>query len=819
MDQATRNQLKEGVTKSLSVAKELPWNVTTPDELGPTIMRFTNSHEPYFRRWAENWFTTMQYIFGQHCFKWSAKGGFAVDYDDLSRGGSQSSRVRPYTNIARIAVEALSSGLYSNAPAWDVHTTTRDSIDGRRQQRIMSKLLTAHFEQGMLDKDVMAGAFAFSVFGQIAWDTWFNQIGGRVMKLPRMGPQPSMDQQGMPVFNPIVGGYTTAPVPTLNSQGQPMAGENINYIRGPDGAVIYDTVTPGSVELGVLTPFEYRREVGSTGMHKSKYVQIFRLVDYDAFQDRYGILPGRTKHFGSIQPVSSTAMVWEFAFRLFSRLQYVTPPSSMDVGARWGGGSMSTLSRKVLVIEHYDKPHPIKWPIGRRVIIANGQCTHIGPPDFNTHKLDGWHPLSESQWNNPYPSSISTGPTQDLVVKNREIDNIDRNMALAVRRQLGSHYLVKIGSGIDPERLTGEPGLALEVTDPYGIRILHDEMPIAPAAVQYRAQNMAEAYDQSGALESQRGVTGESSSGYQTQLLQNSEEKRLAPARRAFRTSLANAGEKQLYCIHKNVLKLDDAVYSYLIQNAEGEFTPSDVVSFLATPLNVGTQIKIEESSMDFKSSAQLKADLAQAMTSNKAIADKIGTDANLFWQYMKLFNLKLRDRSVPHRERAERENEFFVDALRKGSFPGKAMTPRVLYEDDDTIHEDEHTEFIITYYEQVRDNHQLMFEFYVHMEQHRMNREQKEAKLMMQASLQAGPITQMSAMGGQMAPSLQQIGLDTQLKQQQAQQMGQTSEQTPKQEMGKLPGAPQGANPKAPQGATSEAAPTNAQRPGASRG
>lgn len=815
MEQATKAQLKEGVTKSLSIARDLPWNVISPDELGPVIMRFTNSHEPYFRRWAENWFTTMQYIFGQHAFKWSTRGGYAVDYDDIGRRDGQQTRVRPYTNIARIAVEALSSGLYSNAPSWEVNTTTRESVDGRRQQRIMSKLLTAHFEQGMLDKDVMAGAFAFSVFGQIAWDTWFNQTGGRVMKLPRMAPQPSLDQQGMPVMNPITGSYVTAPVPTLGSDGQPMQGQNVNYVRGPDGNVIYDTVSPGSTELNVLTPFEYRREVGSSGMHKSKYVQIFRLLDFDAFQDRYGILPGRTKFFGAIQPVSAMAMVWEFAFRLFSRLQYVTPPSSLDIGTRWGGGSISTLMRKVLVIEHYDKPHPVKWPLGRRVIVANGRCTHVGLPDFHTQKLDGWHPLSEAQWNNPYPSSISSGPTQDLVVKNREIDNIDRNMALAVRRQLGSHYLVKVGSGIDPERLTGEPGVALEVTDPYGIRILHDEMPIAPAAVQYRAQNMQEAYDQAAALESQRGVGMEGSSGYQTQLLQNSEDKRLAPARRAFRMSLAAAGEKQLYCIHKNVLKLDDAVYSYLIQNAEGEFTPSDVVNFLATPLNVGTQIKIEETSMDFKSRAQLKADLAQAMSSNPAIAEKIGTDANLFWQYMKLFNHQLRDRSVPHRERAERENEFFVDALRRGSFPGKAMTPRVLYEDDDIIHEDEHTEFIITYYEQLRDNPALMLEFYIHLEQHRLNKAQKMAEITMQASLQAGPITQMSAMQGQQAPGLQQIGIDTQLRQVQLQQQA----KAPKQEMGKQPGAPRGANPKAPGGAASEAAPLNQQRPGASRG
>lgn len=778
--------LRENAKKALSLDPDQPWNQVNHDKLGPCIMQFVENHEPYFRKWAESWFMTMQYVFGQHNFKWSSKNGYAVDYDQMGGGKSASSSyVRAYTNIARIAVEALTSGLYSNAPTWDVDTMGESATTGRKQKRIVSKLLEGMFESMMCDKDVSAASFIFSMFGQMAFESTWSQMAGRVMNVPRYNTGQGQDLVSYMAKNQTTGGLLQTPTPTKGPEGKPYLSNNINIATDENGKQIFDKIFTGTNQMNVLTPFEYRREVGSIGMHRTKYVQIFRLMDYDAWLDAYALIPGKTKNFNSIEPVFNSTNVWNFAMRFFARMQYVTPPAGAEYGGRWGSGMAGGLSKKVLVVEHFDSPHPEKWPEGRRVIIANGVCTHVTKPDYNTNKIDGWHPLSEAQWMNSYPSSIASGPMQDLVKKNRELDTMDSFIATAMRRSLGGQYLVKVGSGIDPNRLTGDPGMVHEVTDPYGIRILHDDMAIPPVVAQIRSMQKEDAYAQSGSLESQRGVVDEGSSGYQTRLFEEREEKRLAPARKQFRNALANAGEKNIYCLHKNAVQLDDQLMGYIIGNAAGDFTPSDVVSFLATPLQIGTKIKITDTSMFYKSSASKKADIAQMMQTNPALAQKLATDSRLFDKMMRVYNLEdMRDSSAPHRDRAARENETFLDMVNLGQGNKGMMYPRVLFEDDDIIHEQEHAEFAVMYYELFKDNQWFLLEYYKHMETHRLQKEEKQAKLLPGASLLTGQMQQMA--GGQQAPDLQQVFMDAQMKKMMAMQQG----GSPPGEPGKPPGA-----------------------------
>lgn len=760
--------LKYNAKKAMSMASDHPWNVTTPEELGPCISTFIDWHEPYFRKWAESWFMTMQYVFGQHNFRWSNKNGYAVDYDSLKdrQGGGSSSYVRAYTNIARIAVESLASGLYASAPTWDVDAVGDSATAGRKQKRIISKLLDGMFDTMMCDKDTAAAAFVFSMFGQVAFESLWNPMAGRVMTLKQYEDKQGADLVTYMADNPAIpGGLFQTPTPQTDSSGRPYLTQNVSPARDASGKEVYRKIYSGNNQMNVLTPFEYRRAVGSIGMHRTRYVQIFKLMDYDQWLDFYSQIPGKNKNFGAIEPVTSTSSVYQFAMRFYARLMFITPPSGSEFGSRWGANMVGGVSKKVLVVEHYDEPHPEKWGEGRRVIVSNGLCTHITKPDYNTNKIDGWHPLSEAQWMNSYPSSIASGPMQDLVKKNRELDVMDSFIATAMRRSLGGQYLVKTGSGIDPNRLTGEPGMVHEVTDPYGIRILHDDMAIPPVVAEIRNMQKEDAYAQAGALESQRGVVDEGSSGYQTRLFEEREDKRLSPARKSFRNALAGAGEKNIYCLHKNVIKLDDQLMGYLIQNAAGEFTPSDVISFLATPLNIGNKIRITDTSMLYKSSASLKADIAQMVSSNPAFAMKLSTDAKLYDQYLKIYGLEhMRDKSAAQRDRAERENETFLDMISMGPQSYGMMLPRVLFEDDDLIHDDEHTEFMIRYYELVKDNPEFMLAYYQHVETHRMQREVKAAKLLPGAALLTGQMQQLA--GAQQPPNLQQVSMDAQMKQ-----------------------------------------------------
>jgi hypothetical protein len=796
MDSAQKTQmLKSNVTKAMSLAPEDPWNQTTPEALGPCITQFIDGHESYFRKWAENWYMTMQYVFGQHNFRWSRRNGFAVDFDWLREKRSPSSYVRAYTNIARIAVESLSSGLYSNMPSWDVEAVDDSATSGRRQKKIVGRLLDGLFKTLQCDKDGAAAAFVFSMFGQMAFESGWNPMAGRVIEQPRYLKSQKPTFTSWMADNPIVpGSFIETPTAVKDPTGRPYLEDSWNIARDSQGREIVDRIFTGNPQLNVLTPFEYRRAVGSGGMHKTRYVQIFRLLDYDQWLDIYGQLGGKTRFFKDVQPVYAMASVYQFALRFYMRMMYVTPPAGEEYGTRWGSTMTGGLKHKVLVVEHYDEPHPLKWPEGRRVINANGACTHILKPDYNTMKLDGWHPLSEAQWMNAYPSSVASGPMQDLVKKNQELNVMDSFIATAMRRSLGGQYLIKIGSGIDPNRLVGEPGLAHEVTDPYGIRILHDELAIPPVVAAIREMQKTDAYDQSGALESQRGKSDEGNSGYQTKLFEEREEKRLAPARKAFRAAMAGAGEKLVYALHKNVIKLDDALMGYLISNASGEFTPQDVIAFLSKPLNIGTQINIVENSMVFKSTASMKADMTQ-MAQNPAVQQRLASDAKTLDKFLKVFGMEqLRDASAPQRERAERENEVFLDMMRLGKNMEGISRPIVIYEDDDTIHEDAHTDFIVQYWDIVRDNPDFLMEFYTHQERHRLQREEKAGKLLSGASMLTGQMVQMGSQ--QPTPTAEQVSLDTQMKNLQAQLIASQPEGA---EMPKQGGAPPGAAPKSP--------------------
>ncbi len=808
MDSAQKTQMLKGnATKAMSLAPEDPWNQTTPEELGPCITSFIEAHEPYFRKWAENWYMTMQYVFGQHNFRWSRRNGFAVDFDWLRQKPAASSYVRAYTNIARIAVESLTSGLYSNMPSWDVEAVDDSATTGRRQKKIIGRLLEGLFRTLQCDKDGAAAAFVFAMFGQMAFDSGWNPMSGRVIEQPRYLKSKKPAFTSWMANNPIIpGGLIQTPTMAKDGMGRPYLEDDWAIAKDNQGRDIVDRIFTGNPQLNVLTPFEYRRAIGSGGMHKTRYVQIFRLMDYDKWLDIYGQVRGKTRYFNDIQPVYATTQTYQFALRFYMRMMYVTPPAGEEYGTRWGSSMTGGLKHKVLVVEHFDEPHPLKWPEGRRVIVANGQCTHITKPDYNTSKLDGWHPLSEAQWMNAYPSSIASGPMQDLVKKNQELNVMDSFIATAMRRSLGGQYLIKIGSGIDPNRLTGEPGLAHEVTDPYGIRILHDELAIPPVVAAIREMQKDDAYNQAGSLESSRGEADKANSGYQTKLNEEREERRLAPARKAFRGAMASAGEKLIYTLHRNVIKLDDALMGYMISNASGEFTPQDVISFLSKPLNIGTQVNIVENSMIYKSSASLKADLVE-MAQNPAVQQRLATDAKALDKYLKAFDMEqLRDSSAPHRERAERENETFLDILRLGKNLEGISRPLVIFEDDDIIHEDEHSSFIVKYWDVVRHNPQFLLEFYTHIEHHRLQKEEKAAKLAAGAALLTGQMVQGAAQ--QPTPQPQQIAMETQVKQMQAAALGPS--------MAPDTGAPPGAAPKSPTAPAATTQPGQKQAQGA---
>ncbi len=614
---------------------------------------------------------------------------------------------------------------------------------------------------------------------------------GRLMEIPRW------QKINAPIFtdymasNPFTGGLLERPVQAVDSMGQPLFEQRWEPVKDGEGRQSMDRQFAGDVRVDTLTPFEYRREIGSSGMHKTKYVQRIRLIDYDDFLDQYSHLEGRTKAWNTIQPVYSNPAIYKIAVRHFMRMQMTTPPSLGDgFQANRSTFRQNAFKNKVLVVDHYDKPHPVKWQTGRRVLVVNGQAVIIGKPSYHTNKMDGWHPFIEAQWFNVAPSSIASGPMNDVIQKNRELNTADSLQAVSLRRNMGSALLIKTGAGIDPQRLTGEPGMIHEVTDPMGFRWLHDDMPIPPVVAQLRQQMKEDVYESSGAQDALRGQQSKGvQSGYQLRQIRENEERRLAPARKIFGYATAGLGEKMWTCLKTNVTHLDQDVMGYLQHAASGEYQPQDVVALLSSQTDFGVDINIEPDSMAARSKATDQATLMELLKGPGAMRAQ---NPKVLDSVFKFFGVEhLRDASASMRDRAQRENEVFSDMMRLGSNLEGLSRPIVLFEDDDDIHMEEHIEFLVQNSDEIMRNETFLKDVLEHIERHRLQKQEKLAELMPGTSLQTANMA--TEVQRQQPPTIQTIFQKTQMDQQQKAGQAPSAPAPPQQPKAPTQPAPQG--------------------------
>lgn len=716
--------------KSREICRDLPWCQDDPDKLGPVLMNFAMEQEAFIRRWAQRWFENMQFIYGNQTVKWSRRYDFAVDVDFLRRETPLNSRAQ--TNMARVIQEALASLIYSDLPTWDVEASEESSHKGKRFRVICQKLLDAYMQKLCMDKELAIASNLYVCHGQVAARIDWDPRAGSKMRIPmwRKIRAPAYTTYMAP--NEATGGLLETPIQALNSQDRPYFDERWEPVLDETGRQVIDTRFAGDVKVTMLSPFEYRREIGSHGMHKTRWVEHVRLMDYDQFIYEYKDVPGQTKHFEGIEPTQQDQAIYAFAVRHFMRMQFMTPPTLMDNFRRTENVLKGNLFKhKVMVVEHFDKPNQDLWENGRRVVVVNGKCTHITEPQYTTNKLDGWHPFVEAQWLTIAPSSIATGPLHDVISKNREINVMDSLYATALRRNLGSQLLVKTGSGFDPQKISGEPGQIHEVTDPdNAARWLHDTQPMPAMLEQLRARHKEDIYEVSGGGDALRGDRSKNvSSGYALRQLEEREQRRLTPARKEFEYFVSGIGEKIIACVRQNVIKLDEYTMGFMKRSASGEFQTQDVIAFLSSDIEYGIDIEVQAGSMAQKSKATMQATLQEL--SRGPLGQRLATDAGVLDNYLKYFDAEtLRDRSASHRDRAQRENEIFIDMGRLGPDAEGLKIPIVLFEDDDDIHEDMHTDFLLKNADEIMSNENLLRSIVLHMEQHRIQKQEKQGQL-----------------------------------------------------------------------------------------
>lgn len=805
-------QQSTNLARARIYAGDLPWNIMRPEQLGPAVLQFVKDYEPYYRRWAEKWFENFQFVYGNQSVRWSKRWGFAVDVDYLRR--IPSINMRAQTNVSRVVLEALVSLIYAQLPEWEVEAADDSSIKGARIQKIIGKLLDAYMVRLNCEEEFSDAAMIFTAFGQFGGHIDWDHNAGRLLENPqyRRIKSPVYTSTVMP--NQITGGLMQIPVQARDAAGMPMFEDGYEPVLDAAGRQVIDRIFAGDVKLDIMTPFEYRREPGSTGMHNTRWIERFRLLDYDQYMDEYDHVEGKTRAYNTIRPIYADPTIYSFAIQHFMRMQFTAPPSLQDAFRRNESIFSSRMFRhKVFVIEHWDRPHLRKWPIGRRLVITNGECTHATTPSYSTNTRDGWHPFFEAQWLRVKPSSIAAGPMNDVIQKNREINVKDSLSATALRRNMGSTLLTKIGSGIDPQKMSGEPGAVHEVIDPFGARWLHDDMPIPPVLSSLRQADMDDAWMLSGAGDALRGEHSKgASSGYQEKQIEEREEKRLTPAKRQFERAISTAGSKLYACLKANVKQLDDQVIGYLKRAAAGEFEIQDAIAVLTQPVDFGVDVNVRKSSMAVRSKASQQATMMEFLG---GIGAPLAQDPQVMDTVLKFFDLeKLRSPAISvHADRATRENEVFEDMLRLGPNLEGIQRPVVTFVDRDEIHIAHHENWIAQNFDRLRSNEPTLFEMLSHLEWHRLQQAEKQGAMLPGTALLAPQL--MAGMVGQPTPAIPQVAQYT-FMQQQAAAAAPGSPQAP-QAPGtpKAPGSPPGAKPTDP-GAPSGNTPQAARRPAA---
>ena len=788
-----------------SSCPDLPWCQDEAEHLGPSVMNFLWDQESFIRSWARRWFENFQFIYGNNSIKWSKKYDFAVNTDTLRRNVSMNQKAS--TNLSRTIHEALTSYLYATIPDWEAESSDQSSLKGKRFAKITEKLLTAYMSRLCMDKEFLVAASMGVCYGQMAGEVGWNPSGGQLMDVPRWKKIKAPVFSDMLANCQMTGGLIEIPTSSLGSDGQPLFEDRWEAVTDGTGKQIIDRIAAGDAYVKMRTPFEYRRQIGTYGMHKTRFVETVDLIDFDEWMETYGTMDGKTKFFQQVEPQLNEGAIRDFALRHFMRLQFTVPPTLNDNGREAGAQfKRSLFKNKVLVVNHYDRPLPGLWDRGRRLVLANGQCTHITAPQYTTNKLDGWHPLVEFQWSNLAPMSIATGPMDSVTAKNRELNIADSLIATAMRRNCGSQQLVKIGSGFDPNQQSGEPGQSHLVNDLEGVRYLHDDQPIAPAVPTIRDSLKSDVYETTGAGDALRGERPPNvSAGYAFQQLDEREQRRLSPARRGFESFAGGLGEKLSSCVRQNVIKLDDRIMGWMIRHGSGEFTPQDVISFLSNPMDYGVDINVKPSSMVISSKATRQANYLEL--AKGPLQQRLSQDAGVLDEFCKEFDAQsLRDRSACQRDCATRENEVFSDLMRMGPNTEGIKLPVVILEDDDNIHMSYHAEFFVQHKEQIVTNQWLLQTLLLHTEHHRIQLEEKMGQMLQGASQQ---VPEMEAQARtQAAPQPQAIFHNTMQRQQQnmdAQQQAQG--QKPKMAPSAKPGSQ-------PQGAKKPTAPGQAKQP-----
>jgi hypothetical protein len=238
-------------------------------------------------------------------------------------------------------------------------------------------------------------------------------------------------------------------------------------------------------------------------------------------------------------------------------------------------------------------------------------------------------------------------------------------------------------------------------------------------------------YELSGAQDAIRGDRSKGvSSGYGQKVVEEREQRRLTPVRRELERATGEIGQKVVACLKACAPSLNDHAFGYLKRSAAGQFSDKDIMAFLKTPIEPGTDINVRGGSMVAKSAAAEQQDIMDMIKDVPMAAQRL-QDASVLDNVLKKFGIQvLRDGSAVHRDRALRENEVFTDLGTMGPDATGIQIPVVCPEDDHGIHIQAHDLDLVEKFDDIQHDEFQLFLRTFHRECHKIYQQEQIGQL-----------------------------------------------------------------------------------------
>lgn len=604
---------------------------------------------------------------------------------------------RPVTNYVFDAYQTLKSYMIKNKPRSSVTPNTQTYRD-KSAAKIGNLILEGNWERLKEPANYEYAASCIITYGTVFKKSYWDTTTISMAKVPRMETVQTM--QG----------------PQEVQAKDPMTGE-----------VLYDELPLGDVNTEVIEPYRIALDPLATDLHKARWIMEYSIQPLDYITEVYG--KQEEGYTGRVADVKAESQL-NNSLQRFANLKN----SSGVKGHAMGSSATEGMPENCAVLKDYYERPTMKYPKGRRVVVANGICLYSGATDFEGPEQGDWHPYSECRWELVPGRFWGKAPLDPIVEIQKQVNSIDSVIVLTRKTVAIPQKLLPLGCGVPKGSWTGRPGQEIEYRDTGGSK---PEI-IPPSGVdmqvfQEREQRKDDIKNISGAIDILKGdrppgVTAASA----LNLLYEVGTGKLFPILDRWKVFVESDQKKQLKLVGRKYKEpRPDFIRTLKMKNTE--LSEQEIDRFIGSDLYDNYNVVVEAGSNIPKLQAAKQAQLQEAAQSGTL---NLESPANRI-EFNRQMGISGFDNDVgADVKRAEWENDLLENVQQN---PQNAQMAMVMEFDKDDVHIDVHEKRM-----KEPSFMQLPFDvqqaFMTHTNDHKNAQSQKMQEQMIQAQMSGMP-------------------------------------------------------------------------------